>query len=376
MRIVHVSIGVLPPVFTDSGGAIQRRVRALAAEQARRGHDVHVVSPGEQDGGDRVGRVGVTYLRTRLRRPLAELEFQVRTAGAIKRLPHPPDVIHFHSEPEGSVIARVFPNAKAVMTYDYFEFRRGRTPAWPLYRRALLAYDALLPCSEYCRRESGRYWRLPDDKVFVVYNGVDLESFRPDAEGAARERARLGNPRQLILSLGRVCAQKGTDVLLDAYGALRRRLPDVQLAIAGPIEQFDAADARSAAHWRSRIAAAGATYLGVIEEPRLPALLSAADVFVMPTRELEMFGMTAVEALACGVPVVASDHGGLRETVPDGCGTRFGAGDARALAATLRNMLEDDELRTHKAAMARLHASRFAWPRIVDDLEAIYGAPA
>ena len=72
----------------------------------------------------------------------------------------------------------------------------------------------------------------------------------------------------------------------------------------------------------------------------MPGIYNACDIFAMPTRELEMFGMAAVEAQACGKPVIASDHGGLRETVPDTAGSRFRTGDAADLAAHLEALLE------------------------------------
>jgi D-inositol-3-phosphate glycosyltransferase len=100
--------------------------------------------------------------------------------------------------------------------------------------------------------------------------------------------------------------------------------------------------------------------------------LSLADVFVMPTRRLEMFGMAAVEAEACGAPVVASDHGGLRETVPEGTGLRFAPGDSGALADRLLTLLGDPERRRRYANAAREHAARFAWDRVAADLDDAY----
>jgi D-inositol-3-phosphate glycosyltransferase len=92
----------------------------------------------------------------------------------------------------------------------------------------------------------------------------------------------------------------------------------------------------------------------------------------MPTRELEMFGMAAVEAQACGKPVVASDHGGLRETVPDTVGVRFPTGDAAALAARLEALLDRPGLLDTLAAGARENASRYDWPRIAQRCQEVY----
>jgi D-inositol-3-phosphate glycosyltransferase len=97
-----------------------------------------------------------------------------------------------------------------------------------------------------------------------------------------------------------------------------------------------------------------------------------ADVVVMPTRELEMQGMAALEAQACGTPVVASDQGGLPETVPDGCGVRFAPGDADALAQAVRGLLADEGARAAYSAAALEHARWLSWERIADRLMVLY----
>ena len=136
---------------------------------------------------------------------------------------------------------------------------------------------------------------------------------------------------------------------------------------------FDDVDRQQeTADWQRRIAAVGAHWLGRVPESRLAGLLTMADVFVMPTRELEMQGMAALEAQACGAPVVASDHGGLRETVPDGCGVRFRPGDADALADAVAGMLADEDTRAAYSAAALRHARTLSWTQITDRLMLIY----
>jgi len=85
-----------------------------------------------------------------------------------------------------------------------------------------------------------------------------------------------------------------------------------------------------------------------------------------------MFGMAAVEAQACGKPVVASRHGGLPEVISEQSGLFFRTGDAGSLAEQLSFLLENAEFYRSLAAVARENATRFAWARIVDQLEDIY----
>jgi glycosyltransferase involved in cell wall biosynthesis len=374
MHIVHVSTGALPEVFSPEGGAIQRRVAELGLEQARRGHTVEIVSPGITSRRESADGVETHYLRCRSPQPWAHLEFQMRVAAKLQRHSQPPDILHFHSEPEAAVVTSLTRSVK-VMSYDNYFFRGGRgVRAFRLYRWALRRFDALLPCSDYCRRESLRHWALSGERVHRVYNGVDPEQFRVDPGSGRAERLRLGLQGRMVLYLGRICHQKGTDTLLAAYERVAARRPDVDLVLAGPVDQFDAKQDRSLTRqWEQRIAAVGGGYLGRVEDARLRGLYNAADVFVMPTAELEMFGMAAVEAQACGTPVVASDHGGLVETVPpESGGIRFPVGDAEALAEAILRQLAAVESDASLQTRAREHALRFAWSTIVTELESLY----
>lgn len=356
MRIVHLSIGALPPPFVTSGGAVQRRVAELAREQARRGHDVTVLAPGATAGQKRIDGVAVHFFRCRFRAPFDHLEFQTRALLTARRLR--PDVVHVHNEPEAGAVARRL-GLRAVLSYDNYFFRGGRLHA--VYRRALMGYAALLPVSGYCQQASTAYWQL--GRTTVVANGVDVEHFVPDPAGAAAEEM----DGSVVLYLGRVCRQKGSDLLLAAAPRLNARV-----VVAGPIGQFGGV-VEPEVDWEQAMTDAGVVYLGRVADARLPGLLTRADVFVMPTRELEMQGMAALEALACGTPVVASDHGGLPETVPPDCGRLFAPGDVDDLVAQVNDLLADPGRRAAMGAAGRRHAETYAWHHIVDRLMPLYG---
>jgi glycosyltransferase involved in cell wall biosynthesis len=374
VKIVQISVGALPPVFDDWGGAIQRRVGAISEALAALDHEVHVVSPGRRDEFATRGGLSVRYIATRLPSPWNRAEFVARAMRHVRRINGSPDIVHFHSEPEGAVLATGL-RCATVLSYDNYLFGGRRQAALlPAYRRALKVFDLLLPCSEYCRAESGRLWRFDGrPPMEVLYNGVDLEQFAPDAKAAELERRRLGLKGKTVLYLGRVCEQKGVHVLLNAYRRVRERVPTANLVIAGPIEQFGDREAAAEQHWRQRLREGGAQYIGAVEDGRLRGLYNAADVLVLPTIRLEMFGMVAAEALACGTPVVASDHGGIPEVVGERSGELFPVGDAASLAGALSRLLEDEELRRQKAQAARESVRRFSWATIASRLDTLYG---
>jgi glycosyltransferase involved in cell wall biosynthesis len=367
MRIVHVSVGGTP-VLHRFGGAIQRRVIETAVRQAARGDEVIVYSPGAADERRAYRGAEIRFLACKRKGTLGWIELQRRVVRDLAG--EAVDVLHFHSQPEGAVLSRKIA-AKKVLSYDYFLFRRGRkTPLFPLYRRFLRAFDAHLPVSEYCRDESQAYWHLPAEKMRVLPNGVSMEQFQPDPALARAEREAHGITKRVVLYVGRVCEQKGTDLLIDACQALNARRDDVQLVVAGPIGQFGRTE--DSEGWAERIARAGGVYLGPVAEEKLRATYNMADIFVMPTRVHEMFGMAAVEAQACGKPVVASDHGGLIETVPTDCGARVPVGDATAVATGIERLLDDPAAYERAATNALRNAARYDWERVVDDLDAIY----
>jgi len=166
--------------------------------------------------------------------------------------------------------------------------------------------------------------------------------------------------------VGRLCEQKGTDLLIAAYRALRQ---PAALVVAGPCERFGRTQLSALA---TQIQEAGGVYVPPLDDADMPGIYNACDIFVMPTRELEMFGMAAVEAQACGKPVVASDHGGLRETVPDSAGVRFRVGDAADLAAKIDALLGHPTRLTSLSAGALVNSAIYDWPRIAQRCEEVY----
>lgn len=367
MHMAHVSVASLPVLYAF-GGAVQRRIVEVAKQQARAGHHVVIYSVGDHNQTRHVDGVEVRYIRCRTRTPWRQIELQVRAIAHLHR--YAPDVVHFHGQPEGALVSARL-GAKTFLSFDNFYFRRANTPALQqVYRRMLTRFDGLLPCSQYCLEQSARYWHIAPDRMHVVYNGVNLQQFRPDPALQTAQRHAHGITKRVVLYVGRICRQKGSDVLLHAWEHLARTRHDVQLVMAGPIGQFGST--HDPERWAERINAAGGLYLGAVDEAQLNATYNLGDVYVMPTRELEMFGMAAVEAQACGKPVIASDHGGLRETVPDRCGARFPLENATALADQIAALLDDPARYAACSQHALQNAARYDWPVICRELDAVY----
>ncbi|MBY0508264.1 MAG: glycosyltransferase family 4 protein [Bryobacteraceae bacterium] len=372
MTIVHIGPPHLPVLYT-LGGATERRIREVAAQQAAAGSRVIVYSADQETKTETYRGAEIRSLHCQRQGLLRAAEFLMKSLRDARSVA--PDIIHFHALPEGAAFARIFArglSAKTVLSFDYFVFRRGKeNPFFPWYRRALKSFTSLLPVSDYCRQESASYWSIPADRMRVLYNGVSLQQFTPDSRAAAERRAAIGLTDEFVLLyVGRVCEQKGTDLLVDAYAQLRAEGRRVRLVVAGPIGQFGHEGSHSIT---DKLQQHDGIYLGPVDEAILPSVYNMADLFVLPTRTCEMFGMAAIEAQACGRPVVCSNHGGLPEVVNAASGLLFRTGDVDDLARQIRTLMDDPALQQRFSAAAVVNARRFAWETISSDLALVYG---
>ena len=202
--------------------------------------------------------------------------------------------------------------------------------------------------------------------ITVVPCGVDLARFRPDA-GAARS----GEGRVRVLVVSRLVERKGIGNVIEALPSL----PEVDLVIAGgpPAGMVDEdPEARRFAELAERLGVgAQVELLGAVSRDAVPALVASADI-VACCPWYEPFGLVAVEAMACGVPVVASGVGGLAESVLDGVtGIHVRPRSPGEIAAAIRALVEDEPRRRAMGVAGARRASRFGWDRIAADTLAV-----
>lgn len=235
------------------------------------------------------------------------------------------------------------------------------------YTRWLVArMDRLVATSA----RSAAYLARPAD---VIHHGIDTSRFAPADRGTVR--ARLGLPDgRLVGCFGRIRHQKGTDVFVDAMLAVLDRHADVHAVILG---RATSAHRDFERDLRARIAAAGATdrihLPGEVPVDAIAQWYQALDLFVAPQR-WEGFGLTPLEAMACGVPVLATRVGAFEELVIDGrTGRLVSRDDLPAMIAALDDALADETRRAAWGRAARIHVERtFTLEAEAEKLIAVY----
>ncbi len=191
---------------------------------------------------------------------------------------------------------------------------------------------------------------VPELRVSVVHNGIDLSAFTPIDKAVAKSGAGYGPDELLVGVFGRLSPEKGQHVALEVFAQLIEKYPGTKLLIVGDGKQREALEAQV----RELGAAADVIFTGFQNDVK--SLMSACDVVVVPSLR-EGFGLAAVEAMALGIPVAASKTGGLPEIVQDGVtGILVDTGSPRSLLAAMGKLLSDPGLRQAMGEAGRARA--------------------
>lgn len=352
MKVVHVS----PVAFGNAGtfGGGERYPRELARAMART-VPTTLLTFGDQDAEFADGELTVRVLKTRARyrsqlNPIARGYLaHLRTA----------DVVHTHHvETLTTDVALLTRRAdRRIYTTDH----GGRSPRLPGHRLVNRRADGLLAVSRF----SAQFFPELHDRMSVVYGGVDTSRFHPD------DTARTDK----VVFVGRLLPHKGIDILLRALP------PETELEVYGR---------RYSAEYRqvltSLAAGKSVTFHENADDDDILHAYRTARVVVLPSvyrsaygpgsPRAELLGLTLLEAMACGTPVIATDVGGMPEVVDDGVtGLVVPPSDVAALSAALKRIRYDDALFAAMSTAAAAHVQqRFTWRAVADRCLTAYAA--
>ncbi|HJW83098.1 MAG TPA: glycosyltransferase [Anaerolineae bacterium] len=216
------------------------------------------------------------------------------------------------------------------------------------------------------------------DRITVIPPGVDVRHFHPMPRELARQHIGARPQYRMVLFVGRIERLKGVDTLIRAIALLAHECPTwvEQMCVAiigGDPTTNENAEMERLKHMRQELGLSDLiTFLGARDQDQLRYYYNAADFVVMPSR-YESFGIVALEAMACGRPVIASEVGGLAHLVRDGeTGFQVPDGSYVALATSMARLLQDEALRTRLGRQAEAWAQNYAWPQIADQLTGMF----
>jgi len=341
-----------------SGGEVQ--LFLLIEGLARRGHRNTLVCPPDSRSALRAAELSVPCEPVPMRNSFSPRGVR-GTLAALRR--RRPDLVHLHTGRAnwigGLAAARLGLPAITTRRMDR-AVKRGPRTRW-LYGRGVAHAVAISETVRQRLLDGG----VPAEKISLIPSAVDPATLRPARErGDLRRELGVANGAFCLLALARLTRRKGIDLLLDALARLEA--PPL-LLVAGDGDERAALEAqRDRAGLRERV-----RFLGRREDKA--CLLSACDAFVMPSRQ-EGLGVAALEALACGRPVVASRVGGLAESVRDGeNGLLVTPDDSLALARAIERLQQDPELRARLgAAGPKRVAEGHLAEQMCDAYEALY----
>jgi glycosyltransferase involved in cell wall biosynthesis len=228
--------------------------------------------------------------------------------------------------------------------------------------------ERVIAVSEFTRADIVDVYGLDSAKVVAIPNGV-ADRFRPLADASDRVHARFGINRPYMLCVGALQARKNVPLAIEAYARLMGSGTDCELVVAGGDKggRLDVLDAILRARLTGRV-----HLVGHVEDDELPALYSGAQALVFPSL-YEGFGLPALESMACGTPVIASNTTGLAEAVGD-AGVTIDPRSVEELTEAMRSVLTDDALRERLVAAGRARAADFTWARTAAATAAVYRA--
>ena len=369
---------VLDPMLADGGpplrialvseyyyphfGGVTEHVHFLRRELCARGHHVdiitsHIGEAPEEPGLFRLGRSRRVYFNgSEARLTFGVNRAQLRKLFAEQRY----DLIHVHS-PLTLTLPLFAVEAAEVPVVGTVHTNFGRSLLYTLLgRRVQLVADRLAATIAVSPTAAAAHDRYFDINWHIIPNGVDLHQFRRGLE--APESMRGHGP--YILFLGRLDPRNGLSELIKAFELVAERMPDARLIVVG--------DGPLRGHYRRQAAGNPAIrFEGAVKDER-GSYYANCTVYACPTTKAS-FGITLLEAMACGAPIVCSNIEGFTDVVRDGHDCLMTElGNPHALAEGLLKVLGDAALRRRLAEAGLETVQHYAWPIVTDQVLALY----
>lgn len=389
MRVMMLSWEYPPRIV----GGISPHVYDLSKELVKRGIEVHVVTKATPQAPDEeIEPSGVYVHRVHLEREPNDFmhEIQLLNQAIDKRVRRlledwreegQPTIFHAHDWLSLDAARELKYEYQLPMVATVHAVEHGRHGGiFSEISKAIheqeywLTYEAwrVIVCSEFMKNEVHKLFQCPLDKIDVIYNGVDPSKFEFEWSEQDRlaQKAQIALPHEkIVVYVGRFVREKGIQVLLNSAHIILAQEPDVKFVIIG--------GGATKEHFEKFVRWAGLEdkvhFTGFMKNRALHQLYRVADVAVFPSL-YEPFGIVALEAMAAGTPVVASDAGGLSEVVKhDLTGTQCYSNDPASLAWAVLRVLQDPSRSQNLVQNAKLRLKvEFDWGLLAEKTARVY----
>jgi len=366
-----MKVGLVSPYDFASPGGVTDHVRHLARQLRRLGHEVRVFAPSSRadvdfDSADfyRIGSPISVPVNDSVARITLSFHLADRVAAIIEREKF--DVLHFHEPlmPALPITMLRMSTAANVGTFHAFaKSNIGYFYGRPLLEPYLAHLHRGIAVSEPAKAFVHRYF--PDFALDVIPNGIDTSLFRPGYPPIRH----LRDDKVNILFVGRLEKRKGLGYLLRGYEFMKPRVPNSRLIVVG-----DGPLRSSVESYISRRRLPDVVMAGYVPDSVLPRYYCSADIFCAPATGAESFGIVLLEAMATGLPVVATEIDGYMSVLePSRDSLTVKPKGWAELGAALVILARDGDLRKRMGTYGIEKARRYSWEEVAVDVLSVYG---
>src|SRR6267143_1402175 len=363
-------VGLVSPYDFASPGGVNDHVRHLAVRLQQLGHETRIFAPSSRADVDfdsaRFYRIG-TPIAIPVNESVARITLSFHLASKVAAIIEEErfDILHFHEPLMPALpitMLRMSTTANVGTFHAFAHSNVGYFYGRPLLQPYLTHLHRAIAVSEPARTFVNRYF--PGFPMRVIPNGIDLDVYRP---GLAPIR-HLRDDSVNILFVGRLEKRKGLGDLLRAYRSIIDRVPRSRLIIVGDGPLRGRVESFISRHRLPNVVLAG-----YVPESVKPRYYNSADIFCAPATGAESFGIVLLEALASGLPVVATEVPGYMSVLEPGKDSvTVAPKNWRELAASLVILARDEDLRRRMADYAVQKARRYSWDLVASEVVDVY----
>ena len=360
LKICLVSL-TIPPDRQDGAAKFFRGIFEYLKEQ---GHDVYLIT----------GKWGINLKDPRIKqvkiikkRFLWMPQFTLNTINFLKQ--HRFDIIHANA-PKGALPV-ILANKKRFITTIHdlgpFETKFTAIPIEQFLIKQVVQKSTLITtCSEFIRKELNYFIPKVDlNRIFNLYSAIE-DKFKPYPKEAQRLKDKLGLKGPVLLYIGRIAHYKGVDDIIRAYEIAKIEIPDLSLVIGGTP---DFSTQKSYQEWKRKYR--DIKFIGFVSNKEIPYYYSMGDIFITYSHASEGFGLTPIEAIACGTPVICSSLLAYKEVLKDNA-VFVQPNNPNKLAKEIINLVKNENLREELIQKAQNYIKRYSWSEVGKKLENVY----